>query len=138
MCTLNVSGTEFDVDAFLKTSSWKEIATVFRRGEPTVIKSLRKHSGFKLNLSHSEETSFELQIQDVMHFLQENNTELERLNVFPHVDEVEISFCLFWFEDTVCYPISLPAELLLMAGKMGISMMLYVCATSKDDNDLVK
>lgn len=134
-CLLNASGADFDVDAFLKTSPWRDVAVVHHRGEPTGIKlrPVTKYSGFRIDISDPEEDQMEPQIRDATKFLQENGAELERLTAFPGIDEVELGIGLFWLEDTACYPLSLPPQFLLLAGKRGVSVTLYVYAASAED-----
>ncbi len=131
-CVLNASGVDFNVDLFLKTSLWRNIAIVRRRGEQTgmMLRPIRKYSGFTIDISDPGEEQLEPQIREATKFLQKSIIELERLIAFPGVDEVELGIGLLWLEDTVCYPLSLPAHFLWLAGKCGVSITLYVYATA--------
>lgn len=137
-CLLNASGADFDVDSFLLTSKWRNVANVFRRSEPTGIKlrPVREYSGFGLSISDPDEEQLEPQIRDATKFIEENGAELERLAAFPGINEIEFSILLFMLEDTACYPISLPSQFLLLSGKYGVSVTLCVCKASAEDKQI--
>lgn len=133
-CILNASGANFDVDAFLATSGWRNVANIFRRDEPTGIKLRpdRQYSGFGIHVSDLEEERLDPQIQDATKFIHENGPELERLAAFPGVDDIEFFIGLFWHEDTVCSSFSLPSQFLLLAGKHRISVTLNIYEVSEE------
>jgi hypothetical protein len=135
-CSLAVTGADFDVDLFLSNSPWKGVASVFRRGQVTGsnLRPVRKNSGFIVEVSPADQEQLEPQILDATRFIQDNLVEMERLSVFPGVEEIELGIGLFWFEDTACYPLSLPSTFMLLAGRHGITTTLYVYAASADSN----
>ncbi len=131
-CNLSATGVNFDVDAFLNGSTWRNLASVFHKGEPTGISSrpFKPRSGLRIDISDEEESLLEPQLQAVMKFLDEHSGEIERLVAFPGIDELEIKIGLFWHHDTVCYPLTLPPEFLMVSGKVGIPITLYIYAVS--------
>ena len=135
-CNLSATGINFDVDAFLKTSPWTKVASVFRRGQATGLKlrPAAKHSGLGIEISDPEEDRLEPQIKSATNFIKKNSSELARLTGFPGVDEVELGIGLSWFEDTAAYPLSLPPAFLFLTGKLGIAVTLYICATTRAES----
>ena len=128
-CNIFVTGENFDVNAFLGESVWQKCATVYYRGEPTRGKeSKRNYSGFSINISDPEEDMLEPQISDAIRFIQEHYAELERLANFSGIDEIELQIGLFWFPNTVCFPISLPPDILLLTGKLNIVVTISIYA----------
>jgi|WetSurMetagenome_2_1015567.scaffolds.fasta_scaffold100638_3 hypothetical protein len=132
-CYLSASGADFDVDTFLSTSPLKKLASTFNHSETLSIKRkpIKKYSGFSITISNQEE-QLEPQIESAIDFFQHNGIELEKLAVFPGVDDISLVIGLFWLEDTVCYPLSLPPEFLLLVGKYNVSIELYIYATSME------
>jgi hypothetical protein len=134
-CYFIASGVNFDVEAFLTESTLHSIAKVFRRGQSTSsnLRPVRNHSGFRVEILSPEDDQLEPQVGAATKFLRENRADLTKLANFAGVDELELGFGLFWLEDTACYPLSLPANFLLLAGECGVSVTLYVFAASADD-----
>ena len=95
-CVLRASGTDFDVNSFLKSSSL-EALTVFHRGEvqfPTSTVPQRKieRSGMHVSVSTREFSDLKGQIGDAVSFLSDNNEELRRLRDFPGLERMDIDF----------------------------------------------
>ena len=68
MCTLRVSGAQFDVDAFLETSPFSP-AGVFRRGEPRMPATqpdgkVREVSGMNISVSDASWSDLAAQVTD--------------------------------------------------------------------------
>ena len=82
MCVLRASGAEFDVDAFLATSSLKAIG-VHRRGDLRFVNNpdgpRHERSGFTADVSAKEWNDLPGQIEDAKAFLAEHGAELLRL-----------------------------------------------------------
>lgn len=133
-CVLRATGAQFDVDAFMKDSTWLELASVFHRGDITGRRSrpVQERSGLGVQISDSDENDLEPQIRDATGFLQQERAEIERLAVFPGVDSLELSIGLFWYRDTLCQFHSLPSAFLRLAGELGVAVTLCVYGVSED------
>lgn len=86
-CQLRISGTEFDVDAFVAETGWSESGIdmqVYRKGE--YVNSLKKHvhphSGLRITVSSADFTDFEQQHEDLMAFLREYKNALKLLSKY--------------------------------------------------------
>jgi hypothetical protein len=130
MCVLRAGGSDFDVDAFLATSSL-EICGVRRKGELRLRTKpagpLNERSGFNADVSTKEWGDLAGQIQDARAFLSENEGELRRLRSFPGVDGVELDFPIelrIGTNEIVVQSDRLPADLLLAAGGLGIDIVI--------------
>ena len=127
-CNFTATGSDFDVDAFLISSPWRELAEPFRRGEPTRSAVIRAYtfSGFQIHISDSDEDELEPQIQNSLEFLRVAGAELERLAAFPGVTKMEFSIGLFWREDTLSQHHTLPPEFMRLAGEHGVTVSLCI------------
>jgi hypothetical protein len=123
---LRAYGEAFDVDRFLAESQLR-IITVKRRGEPVHPRTQpdgrrRTRSGVHISASEADFDQFELQIQDAIKFLKENETALRHLCGFPSVD-VTLNFGISR-RDVICQVDNFPAELVRLAGALGMSIEL--------------
>ena len=125
-CVLRASGKQFDVDAFLKKSKLDPCA-VYRRGEP---KSKRKpkgkkstHSGINVPVSNASFDNLKRQIKDATKFLLENKSEIRKLTKFKGVEGIELDFAIRK-RDTFTQSDEFPAELITIAGSLGLSINL--------------
>jgi hypothetical protein len=136
-CVLNATGAQFDVDTFMKDSTWLELASIFHRGDATNLRSRPVHdrSGLAIGISDSEEDGLDPQILDATEFLQQERAEIERLAAFPGVDSLELSIGLFWCRDSLCQFHTLPSAFLRLAGQLGVAVTLCVCAVSENDRE---
>jgi hypothetical protein len=134
-CVFNASGAKFHVDAFIRDSPWKEIATAFRKGESTRLKTrpIEEQSGLGIRVSDSDEDRPETQVRDAMEFLEQERAELQRLVVFPGVEFLELRIGLFWWRDTLCQFHMLLPEFLKQAGGIGVAVTLCVYGVSEDE-----
>jgi len=132
MCVLRAAGADFDVDAFLATSSLEACAT-FEKGQLRFLtKPDGKHrdrSGFNADVSMKEWSDLDGQIQDAKAFVSANEDELRRLRAFPGVELVELDFPIYLrigTNDVAVQSDRLPADLLLAAGSLGIDIVVTV------------
>ena len=134
-CVFSATGQDFDVDAFLVASPWREVAEVFHRGEPTKSRARPVHesSSFQFGISDSDEDELETQIRESSEFLHEERAEIERLASFPGVESLEFRIGLFWWEDTLCQFHSLPPEFMRLAGELGVSVTLCIYGAHKTE-----
>ncbi len=125
-CVLRAAGKDFDVDAFLAKSKLSPCA-VFRKGQPKgsdpKSKKLR-YSAININVSNASFKNFKKQVKDAIKFLEENNTEIKRLARTKGLDGTpELDFGVEHqnvFVQSDCFP----AELVSLAGKLGLGLML--------------
>jgi hypothetical protein len=129
-CFLSVSGESFDVESFLKTSFvWRKYASTFyNKNCPGQEKPIQ---GLHLDISDDEDT-ITVQIERAIIFLEEQEEELRRLRCFPGVQEIELRFGGWWYEDTVAFFLCLPSKLVERAGQFGIEICVGIYATSRE------
>ena len=132
MCVLRAGGVDFDVDAFLATSSLKAIG-VRRRGELRLASNpdgpRHERSGFTADVSVKEWNDLPGEIEDAKAFLAEHGTELLRLRSFPGVGGLELDFPVHLRIGTnqiVVQSDRLPADLLLAAGRVGVDIVITI------------
>ena len=125
-CVLRASGKQFDVDAFLKKSKLDPCA-VFRRGEPkSKINPKSKkntYSGINVPVSNASFDNLRRQIKDATTFLLNNKAEIRKLTKFKGVEGVGLDFGIRK-RDTFTQSDEFPAELIAVAGSLGLSIML--------------
>jgi hypothetical protein len=94
-CVLRASGSNFDVDEFLKVSSFDAL-TAFHRGAvqfPTSSVTRRSdYSGMNVSLSTREIADLSGQVEDAVGFLRENEQKLRRLRDFPGLERMDSGF----------------------------------------------
>jgi hypothetical protein len=133
MCVLRASGSDFDVSAFL-TSSSIQPCKVYRRGEPRLAASQpqgpkHEHSGFHADVSTREWDDLPGQIDDAKTFLAERRIDLLRLRATPGVTDLEIDFPIhlrIGTNDIAVQSDSFPPDLLLAAGSLGIAVTFTI------------
>ena len=130
MCVLRAAGADFEVDAFLATSSLKAIG-VRRKGELRLATKpdgpRHERSGFTADVSLKEWNDLPGQIEDAKAFLAQHGAELLRLRSFPGLDGMELDFPMhlrIGTNDIVVQTDRLPADLLLAAGRVGIDIAI--------------
>lgn len=133
-CLLSAKGAQFDVDAFMKDSTWVENAKIFHRGDATSprSRSVQQHSGLSLGISDSDEDDLEPQLRDAMDFLQEERDEILRLVAFPGIESVEFRIGFFWWRDTLCQFHTISSEFMHLAGHLGVDVTLCVYGASEN------
>jgi hypothetical protein len=125
-CVLRANGTSFDVDEFLKTSSFDSL-TVFHRGEvqsPGSSAARRiEFSGMHISVSTREFSDLTGQIQDAIDFLSKNRGELKRLRDFPGLQSMDIDFPIE-DRDVVYQSDVFSHKLLSLLGDLGIGLVV--------------
>ncbi len=126
-CVLRASGTNFDVDSFLKGSSLSAL-TVFHRGEvqfPTSTVSQRKseHSGMNVSVSTREFSDLRGQIEDAVGFLSDNKEEMRRLCDFSGLERIDLDFPVE-DRDAVRQSDGFPPRLLSLLGELRIGLIV--------------
>ena len=136
-CVLSATGVQFDVDEFMKGSTWQEFASVFHRGDATLLRTrpVLDSSGLEVAISDSDEDALEPQIRDAMEFLEQERAEIQRLAAFPGVEFLEFRIGLFWCQDTLCQFHTLRSEFLRAAGDLGVAVTLCVYGVSSDEEE---
>jgi len=112
------------VDRFLEESSLTPY-DVYRKGELRLVTNQQLHesSGLKVEVSNAEFEDWQKQVADAISFLKQNRKELERLCRFPGVEGACLDFALSK-RDVFCQQDTLPAELLYLAGSIGLDISL--------------
>jgi hypothetical protein len=126
-CILRASGTDFEVDEFLKTSSLDALS-VFHRGETQISGSSATprragQSGVIVSVSTREFSDLRSQIQDAIKFLLENDRELKRLRDFPGLERMEMDFPVE-DRDVVFQSDGFPPNLLSLLGGLAIGLVI--------------
>lgn len=124
-CLLTVSGTDLHIEDLLEQLRI-EPYRFWRKGESrleTRPDLLNDHSGASFDVSEADIGEHDQQISDAISFLQENLEDIQRMKTFPGVDEVGVDFGLE-FKDSFAPSDYLPAELIALAGRAGISICL--------------
>ncbi len=125
-CVLRASGTYFDVDEFLKTSTL-DVLTAFRRGAvqfPTAsITRKSEYSGMSISVSTREFSDLRGQIEDAIRFLSDNEPELRRLRDCPGLERMELDFPIEERE-MVYQRDAFPHQLLSLLGNLRIALVV--------------
>lgn len=126
-CVLRASGTEFDVDAFLRNSDLRPLI-VHRRGTPRFASTSptncpEARSGMNLSVSTREFSDLTGQIEDAIAFLSNNDKELRRLRGFPGVEGLLLDFPVE-DRDVAAQCDTFPAQLLLILGNLNIDLAI--------------
>jgi len=129
-CVLHVNGHDFLVDEFLAGSSLRPYS-VSHKGE-VGLRGVYSASGFKVDVSN---VSGDLagQVVDAIAFLRSHQGELARLAAYPGVDDRRLDFG-YDRRDVAVQCDYLPAELLALAGSLGIGIELSLYPPSCDES----
>jgi hypothetical protein len=138
MCTLRAAGLNFDVDSFLATSPIQACA-VYHAGEPKFSTKpdgprIAK-SGFNADVSRRDWADLAGQIEDAKTFLRTLEAELRRITAFPGFESMTIDFPMnlrIGTNNIVVQSDRLPADLLLLAGALGIDIALTIYPPNDD------
>ena len=132
MCVLRAAGADFEVDAFLATSSLKAVS-VRRKGELRLATKpdgpRHERSGFTADVSLKEWNDLPGQIEDAKAFLAEHGAELLRLRSFRGIGGLELDFPVdqrIGMNQIVVQSDRLPADLLLAAGRVGVDILITI------------
>jgi hypothetical protein len=124
---LRAYGADFDVDGFL-TGCTLSVCAVKRRGEPVFPASQpegRRHerSGVHVSASDASFDEFSRQVEEATAFLRDAADQIRRLCEWPGVEGVTLDFGIAR-HDVALRCDHLPAELVRMAGSLGLAIEL--------------
>jgi len=127
MCVLRASGIQFDVDRFLRRSSFAPCA-VHRRGTPRLPKRVHASSGINVPVCDASWSDLPAQIADAERFLVKYSREIKRLIRFPGVEGAGLDFPInLRIGDAVAAQFDhFPASLVRAAGRLGLSLELSI------------
>jgi hypothetical protein len=113
---------DFDVDAFLRETQLAPCA-VFRKGE---IKGDKKRDMSALNIDVSKASfdDFKTQIKDAIKFLQKNKAEIKKLAMAKGLDGLPGLDFGIRKRDSFMQSDCFPAELITLAGDIGLAITL--------------
>lgn len=138
---LRAYGTSFDVDAFLADYTLP-ICAVKRRGEPVYPASRpnghqHSHSGIHVSASDADFGEFPRQVEDTIRFLRANGEQIRRLCEYPGVEDVTLDFGIER-RDVAVQCDHLPAELIRLAGSLGLAIELSQYPVESQGTDITK
>lgn len=134
-CVLRAYGSEFQVDRFLEGSSLTPYE-IYRKGELRSTKQeMHDGSGLKIEVSTAEFEDLQKQVADAIAFLKNNRKELEKLCSYPGVEGASLDFALTKRE-VFCQYDTLPAELLHLAGSVGLDIDLSQFAPRENEAEV--
>lgn len=139
-CILSIIGENLDVDAFVLKSSLAPYKR-FYKGEPRIGTKPegKKHtlSGLAIQTSSADFHELSVQIKDTITFLQSNKLKLQHIRATKEVQHATLDFAIelridhkkvvFQFE-------RFPADLLLLAGELGIDLEVSIYPTSSTED----
>lgn len=130
---LRTSGSDFDVEAYIKDCPLKIIVS-FRKGEPRSknSKRLRELSGLNIEVSNADFDDLAKQMADTQAFLTTHEAELTRLRDFPGVEFISIDFGVDIYPPGWC-SFCFPHELLRLAGTLRIDLELSVYPSDPEE-----
>jgi hypothetical protein len=133
---LRAYGTDFDVDVFLDGCTLP-ICKTSRRGEPVFPRSQpngrrNEQSGVHIVSSDADFDSLPDQITEAIAFLRNNNDQLQRLSGWPGIESLTLDFGIHRRDATVQCD-RFPADLLKLAGDLGIDVELSQYPSSSDE-----
>lgn len=138
-CILRASGTNFDADAFVATSTLTP-HSIWRRGDPRYPQARpdgERHvtSGLRILVSTAEFADPALQIADAVEFLRQHRDAVRALAASEGVTSV-----LLDFGAEISPPgrasFTFPPELLSLAGAAGVAVCLSVYPVGMDEIDV--
>lgn len=121
-----LTGDSLAVDAAIVDSPLREYARVQRRGESTGGKRGAGYetSGLQVRVGGDDSAALEQQIADAKVFLRVEAAEIRRLRGLPGVAVARLRFGDEWPEGMVAHFPTLPSELLLACGELGLDIVL--------------
>ena len=126
-CVLRASGRHFDVDEYLRKSPLTDYH-VYRKGEPRFSTKPRgeknKTTGINIAISYRSFNSLSRQIKAAISFLKKNRTEIGRLARFKGLDGAPVLDFGINKRDLPGQFYCFPAELVSLAGKLGLAIEL--------------
>jgi hypothetical protein len=125
-CVLRVASADFQVDAFLRTSTLHP-CDVYRRGEPRgQTGKFNDKTGMTVVVSDDSGDELARQVQDAVAFLEHNRDEIDRLHSYVESEGIILDFGI-WSKDVFMQYNYLPPRLLRLAGELevGIELSIY-------------
>jgi hypothetical protein len=128
-CLLRVAGRTLDVDAYLARPARLSPVAVFRRGEPrfrlTDPKGTRhQRSGLNVVVSRKDDDDLAGQVKDALRFLSAQGATIRALVRRKGVETASLDFGIERRADALVQVDAFPAELVLRAGKLGLSLQM--------------
>jgi hypothetical protein len=134
---LRAAGSDFDVDAFLAGCTLP-VLQEYRRGEPLdpahPSGRLNRLSGVSVEVSEAGFDQFAEQVAEAVAFLGAEGEQVRRLVGWPGVEGVTLDFGLAW-RDVVAQTYHFPADLVRLAGALGLALELSHYPVSGDSKD---
>ncbi len=134
---LRAAGPDFDVDAFL-TGCTLPVYRTYRRGErldPSHRRGRRNRlSGVSVEVSNAGFDQFAAQVEEAIAFLRTEAEQVRRLVAWPGVEGVTLDFGIAW-RDVAAQSDHLPAELVRLAGALGLSLEVSHYRVSSESQD---
>jgi len=134
-CILRAVGATFDVNDFLAKSSlvtdsrWHKGERRFPRSKSS--EEINKTSGVRVIASEADFSDLSQQIEDVIVFIRQNQEPVRKLASFPGVEGAVLDFGAK-IDPPGWASFTFPAELLLLAGSVGVSLCLSVYPTDTE------
>ena len=123
-CVLRVSGSSFDVDGFLRDTSFDVIA-VYRKGDTKGRPKSRgplTTSGFNVLVSDDDD-DLERQSRDAIRFLRDHESEMRRARLYPGVEFTFLDFSTS-FRDVAVQSERFSPDIVSAAGTLGLGIEL--------------
>jgi hypothetical protein len=132
---LRIAGKDLNIDELLSDIDI-EPSRVWKKGEKK-FKSIRpnethKWSGVSFCASDADMGEFDLQVQDCIEFLNEFQAEISRMLRASDIEEAALDFGIE-LRDVAIHSDYLPAELIKLAGHLGIGIELSHYPPMKDE-----
>jgi hypothetical protein len=127
-CVLRASGTNFDVDSFLRDSCLDAL-TIFHRGEVqfpklTTPQRIREYSGMNVSVSTREFSDLNGQREQMLsNFSHAMTRNLRRLRDFPGVERIDLDFPVE-ARDVIFQSDAFPPRLLSLLGGLCIGLVV--------------
>ena len=135
-CMLRVGGVDLNVDRLLEFDLKPD--SMYRKGEPQSPKSKSKSthptSGVRYVVSNADFDQFEEQKKDAINFMRDNACSIREIMSAAGVDGAELDFGIDK-RDVFVQCDSFPAELVRLAGELGLDIMLSQYPTPEEKSE---
>jgi hypothetical protein len=129
-CVLRVAGAAFDVDSFLRDSTF-EVLFVYRKGERrSKTRGPSTTSGLNVLVSDDYE-DIQRQSRDAVRFLAEHDAEIRRARSYPGVEFVDLDFSTS-LRDVAVQSETFSREVVAAAGALGLGIELSLYPPGSD------
>jgi len=135
-CILRASGKSFDVDSYVNGKD-VEFTQVYKKGESRLLASKSNGrkldcSGVGIEVSCAGFDAMNQQLEDALRFLNDNMALVVELVGCRGVESVSLDFGVET-KPSFCASYTFPAELVAIAGKLGISLCVSMYLCDEDD-----